>query len=51
MAWSSHALNGTRSKSLTWILDSVRQLVNAETTSGPRSRLERHNRFVDEVME
>jgi len=36
---------------LTWILDSVRQLADAKMASGPRSRLERHNRFVDEVME
>lgn len=32
-------------------LDSVRQLADARMTSGPRSRLERHNRFVDEVIE
>jgi hypothetical protein len=36
---------------LTQILDSVRQLIDVSMTSGPGSRLERHNRFVDEVIE
>jgi hypothetical protein len=36
---------------LTWILDSVCLLTDAKMTSGPRSHLEKHNRFVDEVME
>jgi hypothetical protein len=36
---------------LTQILDSVRQLMDANTTSGTGSRLERRSRFVDEVIE
>jgi hypothetical protein len=41
---------GDSGRSLLEILDSVRQLLDAKMAPGPRSRLERHNRFADEVI-